>query len=940
MRPRYALRFCAVLALAAASARAQPVGFLVNDNRENGVLVSQNPRICDVDATLAGEQCTLEAALFLASGGSGTVADEGATIGFELAPGAHVINLRTRYVFNRRVIIDGTTQPGYAGRPVITINVFPSDGSSTPFLSFNGAASAVRGLAFSYVTETAVALNGGLSRVEGCYVGLNASGAPLGTGIAVGSGILVNSDGNIVGGAGSLRNVVARRGGTISGLTGHGIVVYGNGNRIENNVVGMNPDGTTALPNNGSGIVLTYGATGNVVTGNLIAGNRDAGVLVSGGLPGRIASGNRIENNVIGLNAAGTAIPTGAAFSAFQSGVLVLGGADGGTATGTIVGPGNTISGNRVGVWIDVRTSATQVVGNVLGLNRAGTALVANTFAGVHVTGGGVAARIGGASDAHRNVIAGGSYGVVLANPSSSFDTPGDAPNVVSGNWIGLNAAGTAALGGTTGILVARADDVIGADTTVGRGNVIAGMTLDGILLGRLARANRVYGNRVGTRPDGLAAIPNGGNGVAVSGSGGHRIGGTAPWQRNVLSGNAGRGLLVEMLGIPGATTAGTRIEGNVVGVGADGTTAVANGSSGTAGIELRSGVTGVTIGGAALGAGNVVARNPVGVSLQNASDVSVHGNRIGIDATGAPAPNGVGVSVSNGQNVRVGGTGAGEGNTIQQNRFAGVQVSGAASAVSSRVAILSNAFGGNGAQGIDLRVTNDGAAEAERTLNDAGDADEGFANRAMNYPVVRSARLESSTGTLTVTYRLETPVGAVADYPVRVQVYAADGNPPEANEGTVLLGTDVFEAADWAAGGTRVAVFRVSPELFSGGSLIATATDAAGHTSEFSDAVKINTGTVAVEGGPSMPTAWALGAAAPNPTRGASALTVDAPVAGRVRVVAVDALGREVAVLLDADVAAGRHRADVPSGWAPGLYLVRLTAPGVTATQRLVVVR
>ena len=51
------------------------------------------------------------------------------------------------------------------------------------------------------------------------------------------------------------------------------------------------------------------------------------------------------------------------------------------------------------------------------------------------------------------------------------------------------------------------------------------------------------------------------------------------------------------------------------------------------------------------------------------------------------------------------------------------------------------------------------------------------------------------------------------------------------------------------------------------------------------------------------------------------------------------DALGRELAVLLDADVAAGERRPVVVDGadLAPGVYLVRLaTADGGRATLRL----
>lgn len=86
---------------------------------------------------------------------------------------------------------------------------------------------------------------------------------------------------------------------------------------------------------------------------------------------------------------------------------------------------------------------------------------------------------------------------------------------------------------------------------------------------------------------------------------------------------------------------------------------------------------------------------------------------------------------------------------------------------------------------------------------------------------------------------------------------------------------------------------------------------------------------------------AW-LDAPVPNPAQATTtvAFTLDAP--RPVRLSVYDALGREVAVLVDAVRPAGRHEAALDGAGLPtGLYLVRLTtADGLTQTRRLTLLR
>ncbi|HYE95631.1 MAG TPA: T9SS type A sorting domain-containing protein [Rubricoccaceae bacterium] len=79
----------------------------------------------------------------------------------------------------------------------------------------------------------------------------------------------------------------------------------------------------------------------------------------------------------------------------------------------------------------------------------------------------------------------------------------------------------------------------------------------------------------------------------------------------------------------------------------------------------------------------------------------------------------------------------------------------------------------------------------------------------------------------------------------------------------------------------------------------------------------------------------------APNPTRGATTLSLSIPYASAVRVGVYDGLGREVAALLSGERAAGRHEvAFDASALSPGVYFVRAEAGGAALTRALTVLR
>ncbi|MEM1055941.1 MAG: choice-of-anchor Q domain-containing protein [Bacteroidota bacterium] len=83
-----------------------------------------------------------------------------------------------------------------------------------------------------------------------------------------------------------------------------------------------------------------------------------------------------------------------------------------------------------------------------------------------------------------------------------------------------------------------------------------------------------------------------------------------------------------------------------------------------------------------------------------------------------------------------------------------------------------------------------------------------------------------------------------------------------------------------------------------------------------------------------------ALDAPVPNPMRGGAQVVYALDTPQVVRLSLVDARGRELAVLIEGAQAAGEHGVALPSGLAPGVYLLRLGTEAGAVTQRVTVVR
>jgi titin len=339
-----------------------------------------------------------------------------------------------------------------------------------------------------------------------------------------------------------------------------GIVIFDNGNTIAGNFIGIAPNGSTAAGNGTDG-VLVIGGSGNTIGGttasdrNVLSGN-GGGIQIQRTSPSSPvpATNNVVEGNYVGTDAAGDAVVANAA-----DGISLVWGAQGNTIGGSAPGAGNLVSGNgRIGISVFDTSGGNSIEGNYVGTNAAGTgALGGNPECGIVLISG--SNTVGGTSAGAGNVISGNGGGCGLT-------IGGSGSNTVEGNYIGTNAAGTAALGnGTTGsdvpagVGIQSSNNQVGG-SAVGAGNVISGNLEPGVWFdSSSATANVVQGNYIGTDSTTTRALGNSGDGVLIGGGAqGNTIGGTAPGDANTIAHNTSNGVEISF-------GSGNPIEGNSI---------------------------------------------------------------------------------------------------------------------------------------------------------------------------------------------------------------------------------------------------------------------------------------------------------------------------------------------------------------------------------------
>jgi hypothetical protein len=429
------------------------------------------------------------------------------TISFAIASGVQTIAPASPLpAITDAVVINGTSQPGFAGKPLVELNG-TNAGSGANGLKITGGGSTVKGLAINrFASGAGILLTGlGGNTVTGNFLGTDSTGTlarPNQTGV-----LIQNSSNNTVG----PNNVISGNLRTSGTELGIGVKILGSaavaaaGNVIKGNKIGTDVNGTAQVGNN-NGVVVqdannnTIGGTTSAA-GNLISGN-GLGILIEGTVAG-LATGNVVQGNRIGTNAAKTAaLPN-------LTGVAIVV-ASGNTVGGTSAGAGNLISGNS-GTAVSLSGISTLpatgnlVQGNKIGTNAAGTGKLANGGFGVALGKFTSLNTVGGTADGAGNLISGnGSDGVAFVDSTS-------ARNAVQGNKIGTKADGVGALGnGGHGVFVKFGHDMLIGGA--GAGNTIAFNALAGVAV--LDPAS--FGNRI-TRN---AIFSNGGLGIDLGDDG------------------------------------------------------------------------------------------------------------------------------------------------------------------------------------------------------------------------------------------------------------------------------------------------------------------------------------------------------------------------------------------------------------------------------------
>ncbi len=284
------------------------------------------------------------------------------------------------------VIIDGTSQPGYAGKPLIELS---GEATSGDGIRLGGGNSTVKGLVINkFKGNGMIIVNNGGNTIKGNWIGTDITGTKdYGNGKA---GIVVSKGTNVIGGPNaSDRNI-------ISGNTQLGLQFWTsntNNNLVKNNYIGTDVTGNVAIPNDGSGVVIN-GSTNNVVDGNVISGNKQDGLVMN--LSGGTGKNNKVINNIVGLNAAGNARLANLNYGIETS-----------TAFNTI--NNNVVSGNAYsGIVLWLKSGSNNIVqGNLVGTDKTGTKDIGNWWRGIDVSNGSSDNLIGGTGAGQRNVISG-----------------------------------------------------------------------------------------------------------------------------------------------------------------------------------------------------------------------------------------------------------------------------------------------------------------------------------------------------------------------------------------------------------------------------------------------------------------------------------------------------------------------------------------------------
>ncbi len=365
------------------------------------------------------------------------------TITFAIGSGgAQTISLSNSLFLNNQVTIDGTSQPGFTGTPLISVQ----GSASVPSIFVLGSGSSgsvIQGLdMFDYAGGNAVTItqtstgNAIQNNWMGFFVdptnGQHILNNALGPQFGNSSGLGIQSSNNAIRGNVIDGSFNAIRMGEDPAAPWSGTVY--SGNSFTGNFIGTDPSGATSAGwgNTQSGIFFGSGCQHNFIgPNNVISGNAIHGIELFA--PSDTA--NTIYGNKIGTDVTGNhAIPNG-------DGITITDGSGGNTIGGNL--GGNLISGNKsLGISLGLAgfgvSNNNFVQFNIVGLNAGQTAALGNGTYGIAIT----------ASSAG-NVVQGN---VVAAATGSGIILAFTTHDTIQGNFIGINGHGVGFPNGNLGV--------------------------------------------------------------------------------------------------------------------------------------------------------------------------------------------------------------------------------------------------------------------------------------------------------------------------------------------------------------------------------------------------------------------------------------------------------------------------------------------------------
>jgi len=680
----------------------------------------------------------------------------------------------------------------------------------------------------------------------------------------------------------------------------------------EDNQGNVNPDGPdividgSLIEDYANGLWIQAGYI--EISGLVICGFRDNGIYLNPQWDGHC----HIWGNYLGTDPTGsTAVPN-------RTGIQVYG--DDNIIGGEAPEQRNVISGNtNDGISLSYSKN-NQILGNYIGVKRMGYGGLGNGDDGIDIGRLSAGNVVGGANASERNVISDNDdEGVVIYGD-------GARNNRILGNYIGVESTGSSQCGQQyIGVYVGNAacSNQIGGEGE-GEGNVISGNQQFGVYIyGNKVDSNLVAGNYIGTDATGMLSTGNHNQGIALQGGSKHtRI------KNNLISGNSSNGIHIVHV-----NTDSSIITGNWIGLNATGADTLPNHSNG---ILIEGWASGHTIGGSGPEDGNIITGNRSrGINVQgdSTSNICIRNNYIGTDTSGT-----VGLG----------------------NRTDGISLDGL------NHEIRSNVIAGNGNTGIYLHARSKGHTIAENRIGVQAVSDDSLPNTNYGIDVLGQSSsiiigpdnviachspagihlLNADVKKITITQNsinknekgiiLEAGANEGIETPIILSTDPVAGfGPPDctievfsdsADQGRLYLGSAASDQnGEWVYFGSVVGPY-----------VTATATDAAGNTSEFSDSVFV---VSAVNEPGEKPLNFALYQNYPNPFNPKTTIAFSIEKPCHVVLKVYNLIGQEVALLINRNYHAGSHTILFDaSDLSSGIYIYQIQADNFAAVKKLVV--